>query len=163
MGGQETPLGFFWGVRRGRIHHSTNWEKSLIKTVQNHFKALGAKVQAAALPCECKHTAAWCLKKLPTLYALFMHTNESRYGDEIASLVRGVLRELAVSESACPAAQQMAATMTRRLHCLHERLGLPGLDLKMPRATTAPHSQAGSSKKQPRTAPRRPATMPAPE
>lgn len=149
-----------WG--RGNLKESIRREKPLINTVQVHFKALGAKVQAAALPVESKHTAVWCLEKLPTLYALFLQTNESRYGDEISSLVRGVLYELANSESAYSAAQQLATTMTRRLHALHEQLGLPGLDLRTPR-TSAPHAPAGSSKKRPRTASLLPTATQVPE
>lgn len=132
------------------------------ETLQNQLGALGAEVQAAALPGECKHTAVWCLKKLPTLYTQFLQTHESRYADEISSLVRGVLHELGRSESACPEARELAATMTHRLHSLHEELGLPGLDLR-PTRTGSPRSKASSGKKKSPAAPRRPKTKPATE
>jgi hypothetical protein len=63
-------------------------------------------------------------------------TYESRYGEEITRLVQGALSELFSSETASPATQQLAATISERLRLLHEQSGIPGLDLKPPRPAT---------------------------
>ena len=106
------------------------------EALQAHFRALGAAVQATAIPSDPKHTAAWCLGQLPTLYALFRQTNESRYGEEITRLLRGVLRALTTGEPPCPKARQLAASLPGCLQVLHEQWGLPSLGLKAPAAPT---------------------------
>lgn len=50
---------------------------------------LGNEVQSAALPSGRKQSAVWCLRQLPSFYALLRQTCESRYGDEIAWAVDG--------------------------------------------------------------------------
>ena len=102
------------------------------EALQAQLAMLGKKVRAAAIPDACKHTTDWCIGKLPTLYAKFRETNESRYGEEITRLVQGVLKELTTSHSACPEAQKLATNITNRLRLLHEQFGLPGLNLKPP-------------------------------
>jgi hypothetical protein len=106
-------------------------------TIQVQLVALGDEVRSAAIPTASKRTALWCVDKLPTLYAQFRLTNESRYGDEIARLVQGALSELVSSETASPATQELAASMTERLRLLHEESGIPGLNLRPPRSTSA--------------------------
>jgi hypothetical protein len=94
------------------------------------FVALVDEVMATAIPADCKHTAALCLAKLPSLYAAYRQTNESRYGDEIARLVQAVMTELTRSQVGCMEAQKIAAGMVDRFQRLHEKLSLPMLNLK---------------------------------
>jgi hypothetical protein len=102
------------------------------EALQARLAVLGRKVRAAAIPDGCKHTTDWCIGKLPTLYAKFRETNESRYGEEITRLVQGALKELTTSHGACPEAQKLATNITDRLRRLHEEFGLPRLNLKAP-------------------------------
>ena len=104
------------------------------EALQAQLAVLGRKVRAAAIPEDCKHTTDWCIGKLPILYAKFRETNESRYGEEITRLVQGALKELTTSHGACPEAQKLATNITDRLRRLHERFGLPRLNLKPPAA-----------------------------
>src|SRR3954454_8730876 len=99
-------------------------------TLQARLGALGEDVRAAALPGGCKRTAAWCMGKLPALYAEFRQTNESRYGEEIVRLVRAALKELGENMAKCPEAGQLAASTADRLRLLHEEFGVPSLDFK---------------------------------
>jgi hypothetical protein len=94
------------------------------------FVALVDEVMATAIPADCKHTAAWCLAKLPSLYATYRQTNESRYADEIARWVQAVMTELTRSQVGCMEAQKIAAGMVDRFQRLHEKLSLPMLNLK---------------------------------
>jgi hypothetical protein len=59
------------------------------EAVQAHLAALEAEVRTAALSEGGKHTALWCLGQLLPRYAQYRQTRESRYGEEIARLVRG--------------------------------------------------------------------------
>jgi hypothetical protein len=104
----------------------------MVAALRAHLGALEDEVQATAIPGGCKHSVAWCIGQLPPLYTLFRQTNESRYGEEIARLFQCVLKELTKGETACPKAQQLAASIPGRLQLLHEQLGLPRLDLKSP-------------------------------
>jgi hypothetical protein len=107
--------------------------------LQVYIAALEKKVQAAALPDGCKHTAAWCLGQLPALYVKFRQSSESRFGDEISRLVQAVLTELSNSQKTCPEALKLANGIIDRLKLLHEELGIPALNLKVPwRIAAAP-------------------------
>jgi hypothetical protein len=97
--------------------------------------ALSNEVDAVAIASDCKHTAAWCLAKMPALYAQYQATNESRFGDEITRLVQALITELTRSQGGCKEAQAIATGMPRRFRTLHEKLGLPMLHLKDPVAT----------------------------
>jgi hypothetical protein len=105
------------------------------EALQALLAALGSEVRAAATPDGGKHTAWWCLGQLPTLYAKFHQTSDTRHGAEIARLVQGVLKELATSKSAGPERQELTARITDRLRHLHEQFGLPRLELKSPGAS----------------------------
>jgi hypothetical protein len=100
------------------------------EALRDQLAALGDEVQAAALPDDCQHTALWCVGQLPALYAQYCLTSESRYGEEITRLVRGVLKELARNQKVWPGAAKLAADVTDRLRLLHQEFGLPGLNLK---------------------------------
>ncbi|HEV3262189.1 MAG TPA: hypothetical protein VG013_35380 [Gemmataceae bacterium] len=113
------------------------------EAVQAHLAALAKEARAAAIASDCKHTVVWCIGQLPTLYAKFRQTSESRYGEEISRLVRGVLEELAKGTTVCPVAQKLAASITGHLRMLHEEVGLPGLGLTSPRAPTARPRKVG--------------------
>jgi hypothetical protein len=102
------------------------------EALQAQLTALGNEVRSTALPGDSRHTAVWCMGQLPPLYAKYHQTSESRYGEEITRLVRGVLKELAQGKSVCQQAQQLAASIIDRLRLLHEEFGLPGLGLKSP-------------------------------
>src|SRR5262249_8451847 len=103
------------------------------KAIQDQLSELGDEVRAAAIPDASKRTTLWCVDKLPSLYSQFCLTYESRYGEEISRLVQGALNELN-SKTAGKAEQQLAASLTKRLRLLHERSGIPELNLKMPRS-----------------------------
>jgi hypothetical protein len=103
------------------------------KTIQIQLAELGDEVRAAAIPDASKRTALWCVDKLPSLYAQFRLTYESRYGDEITRLVQGALNELCDTKAAGSAGKDLAARMSERLRLLHERSGIPALNLKFPR------------------------------
>jgi hypothetical protein len=113
------------------------------KSLQAQLATLGNEIRAAAIPDTCKQTAAWCFGQLPALQDKLRQTNESRYADEIARLVRWVLKELTKSQKACPESQNLATRIADRLHLLHEQFGLPGLDLKPERVPT-PRSRKAS-------------------
>jgi len=96
--------------------------------------ALADEVRAALIPSDGKHTVLWCLESLPTLYTKFCQTSESRYGHEITRLVQAVFKELLQRKPISPEAQQLAASIAKRLRLLHEQLGLPELNVQLPRA-----------------------------
>jgi hypothetical protein len=56
--------------------------------LQARLGALAHEVRVASISSDSKHTVLWCLESLPTLYAKFCQTSESRYGHEITRLVR---------------------------------------------------------------------------
>ena len=98
--------------------------------IQIQLVALGDEIRSARIPNASKQTALWCVDKLPSLYAKFRLTYESRYGEEIARLVQGALTELVSGATASPATQELAASMSERLRLLHEQSGIPALNLK---------------------------------
>lgn len=100
------------------------------KALHVQLTKLGNEVRATAIPDACKQTALWCMGQLPTLYTKFRLTNESRYGDEIIRMVQGVLKELADDQNPCPHARKLAVSLPARLRRLHEKFGLPGLNIK---------------------------------
>jgi len=104
---------------------------------------LGERVRAAEIPDASKQQILWCVGKLPTLYAKFRQTYESRYGEEITRLVQGALNELVNSKPDCAAAQKLAVSVTERLRLLHERSGIPMLSLKLPRTSPPRSRKAG--------------------
>jgi len=95
------------------------------KAFPAQLAAIGNKVLTVAIPEDCKRTVAWCVEQLPALYAKLLQTNESRYAEEIARLVQGLLNQLAT-----PEAQKPAARITQQLRHLHEQFGLPRLNLR---------------------------------
>lgn len=101
--------------------------------IQVQLAELGNDVRAAAIPAASKQTTLWCVDRLPTLYANFRLTYESRYGEEITRLVQGAMNELVSSATASAATQKLAASIIERLHLLHEQTGIPKLTLKPPR------------------------------
>jgi hypothetical protein len=110
------------------------------QTLQGQLATLGNEIQAAAIPEAGKKTAAWCIGQLPALYAHFHRTHESRYGDEITRLVRGVLKELANGKKACPESQELAVKIVSRFRLFHEEFGLPALVLPTP-GVSSPRSR----------------------
>jgi hypothetical protein len=88
------------------------------------LQAVRDVVDAADLPDEVRERAAWCLGRLPKLYRELAQTSEARFSDEIRRLVQALLVALS------PASHRTAEAVTLRLAALHERLGLPNLDLK---------------------------------
>jgi hypothetical protein len=113
------------------------------EALQAQLATLRDEVEAAAVPGDCKQSVAWCLGQLPGLYDRLRQTSESRYVDEITRLVRGALQALATSPRRCPEAQSVACRITQRLGLLHQRFGLPGLDLKPFGARPARSRKAG--------------------
>jgi hypothetical protein len=117
----------------------------MIVSLQTRLATLGTAVQAAAVPEACKQTATRCLGQLPALYDKLQRTSESRYGDEITRLVRWMLKGLAQSHAVRPEAQQLEAKLIDGLRLLHERFGLPPLNLKPSRALPPRPGKAGPS------------------
>jgi hypothetical protein len=95
---------------------------------------IGDKVRAAAIPADSKESALWCVGQLPALYIRLDETCESRFGDEIARLVQVTLKLLLNVKKTTPALEQLAADIPDRLRNVHEKLGIPALTLKTPRA-----------------------------
>jgi hypothetical protein len=102
------------------------------EAAQAHLAALEDEVRGAALPEGVRHTALWCLGQLLARYAQYRQTRESRYGEEITRLVRGLLKGITESPGGGPPRQQLATRILDRLQILHEQLGLPGLGLPAP-------------------------------
>src|SRR5262249_32946102 len=104
--------------------------------LQVQLEALADEVRAASIPSEGKHTVLWCLESLPTLYAKFCQTSESRYGHEITRLVQGAFKELLQRKPMSLEAEQLAASIANGLQLLHEQLGLPELNVQLPCVST---------------------------
>ncbi|MBL8797541.1 MAG: hypothetical protein JNM56_26815 [Planctomycetia bacterium] len=102
------------------------------KALRVQLTTMGDDVRAAAIPDDGKQTALWCIGQLPSLYAKYRLTNESRYGEEITRLVQGVLRELALDRTPCAPARRPSTSIPARFQRLHEKFGLPSLHLKVP-------------------------------
>ena len=115
----------------------------MVDALRAHLEALADEVRAAAIPNDGKQTVLWCLAPLPTLYAQFRQTSESRYGHEITRRVQAVFKELLQGKPVCPAAQQLAASIANRLRLLHEQLGLPELNVQPPRRPAPRSRRAG--------------------
>jgi len=113
--------------------------------LQVQLAKLDDAVRAAAISDASKQTTLWCVGKLPTLYAQFRLTCESRYGDEITRLVEGALDDLVNSKTACAETQKLATNITERLRRLHEQSGIPGLNFKPPR-TSPPRSRKAANR-----------------
>jgi hypothetical protein len=113
------------------------------EALQAHLTTLRQEVQTAALPEAAQQTILWCLRQLPALYTKFRLSSESRYGDEIARLVQGMVKGLVECRPVCPEAQQLAADIPQRLQVLHEQAGLPDLHLKAPRAASSRSRKVG--------------------
>jgi hypothetical protein len=103
--------------------------------LQAHLGVLADEVRAASIPSDSKHTVLWCLESLPTLYAKFCQTSESRYGHEITRLVQAVFKELLQRKPISPEVQQLAVNIANGLRLLHEQLGLPELNVQSPRVS----------------------------
>jgi len=84
---------------------------------------------------EKRHTVSWCLGQLPDLYESLKQTSDTRYIDEICRLVRGLLEALRAASN--PGARRSADAVALRLVAMHERLGLPNLDIKLARVRKA--------------------------
>src|SRR5215470_14853740 len=96
------------------------------EAAQAHLADLEDEVRAATLSEGGQHTALWCLGQLLPRYAQYCQTRESRYGEEITRLVRGLLKGITEGPGGGPSAQRLAKRILDRLRILHEHLGLPG-------------------------------------
>src|SRR5262245_52206911 len=110
---------------------------------QAHLAALEAEVRAAALSEAGQHTALWSLRQLLPRYAQYHQTRESRYGEEITRLVRGLLKGITEGPGGGPSVQRLAKRILDRLRILHEQLGLPGLGLPAPKPPSRRSRKAG--------------------
>lgn len=63
----------------------------------------------------------WCLDRLPDLYGEFVRTYEQRFGDEIRRLVHVLLVNVSQAD--------LAQAIRDHLLAMHERLGIPDLNL----------------------------------
>jgi hypothetical protein len=83
------------------------------------LQAIQELIGGAALLAEGRQTLLWCLGQLPPLYQQLCQTYESRHGDDILRLVRGMLQ----------AAPELTEGILDRLEAMQGRLGTPGPDL----------------------------------
>jgi hypothetical protein len=113
------------------------------EAAQAHLAALKDEVRAAGLSEAGQHTALWCLGQLLPQYAQYRQTRESRYGEEIVRLVRGLLKGITEGPSDGPSVQHLARRILDRLEILHEQLGLPGLGLPAPKPSPRRSRKAG--------------------
>ena len=110
------------------------------KRIESEFRRISKFVQASDMSDEDMLMAAGCLDKLPALCEAFFASYESRDVEQILRLERGMLARLAEPSQPSPKARELAKVLCTRLQNLHERLGLPQLNLSKPR----PVSQARS-------------------
>jgi hypothetical protein len=89
--------------------------------MDGELQAIHDIIDAAALPESVHHTANWCLGQLPELYREFVRTFDQRYADEIRRHARAIVHKLD---------GDLAEAAARHFLTLHERLGVPPLDLK---------------------------------
>lgn len=106
------------------------------ETAKTHLAALEVEVRAAALSEAGNHTALWCLGRLLPQYAQYRQTRESRYGEEITRLVRGLLNVITEDPGGGPSVQHVATRILDRLQVLHEQLSLPRLSLPTPKPSS---------------------------
>jgi hypothetical protein len=103
--------------------------------IQVQLAELEDDVHVAAIPDASKRTTLWCVGKLPSLYSQLRLTYENRYREEITRLVQGALNELLDSQAVGAAGKQLAGRIIERIRLLHERSGIPELNLKTPRSS----------------------------
>ena len=96
-------------------------------------------IKAAALGGGAQDTVVWCLGQLPELYDQFCETYERRYAEEILRLEHGVLGKLAETRRCSP----LGEAVLDRLRLLHECFGLPGLNFRLPPASSPRSRKAG--------------------
>ena len=72
------------------------------ETAQVHLAALEDEIRSAALSETGKNSALWCLGRLLPQYAPYRQTCESRYGEEITRLVRGLLKVITEDPAVTP-------------------------------------------------------------
>jgi hypothetical protein len=141
----------------GKMPPSQKSWKGLVtmEHLKAEFTEMVSLVKTASLPEECQHSVVWCLGQLPGLYGKLCQTYESRYGEEIVRLEQGMLRKLVEKPALSPETRKIADALTDRLHHLHERLGLPGLEPKSqprkprpPAVKRKPKSMASNGKEE---------------
>jgi hypothetical protein len=120
-----------------------NKEGGMDQAIVAPLALLNDEVQAAEIPEAGKQTALWCIGRLPALYAMFLETRETRYGDEITRMVQAVLINLNQSSRSHPAAKELGKAIPERLQLLHEQLGIPSLVLPRPAGSTSRSRKAG--------------------
>jgi hypothetical protein len=103
------------------------------EALQAKLAAILTKVRDVVVPDARTSTAAWCVQKLPALYAGLSATQESRYAEQIDRLVRGLLKELAGGDKE---ARVVGKDLAGRFQRLHERFGLPTLHLQVSAGTS---------------------------
>jgi hypothetical protein len=90
------------------------------------LQAIRNGVQVADLPANVRITALWHLDKLPDLYQKLEKTCESRFRDDILRHVNGMFKTIQVPSS--------IETVAKKFRAMHERHGIPTLDLRLPAA-----------------------------
>jgi hypothetical protein len=113
------------------------------EAAQAHLVAMEDEVRVAALSEGGQHTALWYLGRLLPEYAQYRQTRESRYGEEITRLVRGLLKGITEDSGGGPSVRHLATSILDRLQILHEQLGLPGLVLPAPKPSPRRSRKAG--------------------
>jgi hypothetical protein len=89
-------------------------------------------VSRANLSAEIKRRLLWALEQLPPLYQGLQRTYESRFRDGILGYVEGMVKTLRAQPADCPDAGPIMETIVEQLQAMHERLAIPGLNLKRP-------------------------------
>lgn len=96
---------------------------------------ISALVSSAALADECKGSITWCLAKLAPLYAQFSQTYDSRFTGEIVRLETGIMQKLSQEPKNSVDAKTVSKAILENLKVLHERHGLPELEIKQRKTT----------------------------
>lgn len=96
---------------------------------------ISALVSSAALADECKASIVWCLSKLTPLYTQFTQTYDSRFTGEIVRLETGILQKLTQEPKTSVDAATVTKAILENLRTLHERHGLPQLEVKQVKQT----------------------------
>jgi hypothetical protein len=86
--------------------------------------AVRALIESSELPSEARQTTLWCLGQLTRPYGELLRTQEQRFADAIQGLAQAMLKHLSGYGGA-----GVADAFIAHLHALHERLGLPPLNL----------------------------------
>lgn len=106
--------------------------QGMIEAFRAEIVGITSLIEAAALGGDARDTVVWCLGQLPGLYDQFCENYERRFAEEIHRLEQGLLGKLAEPRRSSP----LAEAVLDRLRLLHECFGLPGVNFRLPPASS---------------------------